>query len=275
MKEKLKRLPLVLKLLFMAIIGLILYRDRDSLYRFCRYPFPFIMCPTCDYPCFFHTYRLQGIIALSASVTGLVSGRVFCGLVCPVGSIQDWLHSLKRRFFAIKMLPFKGLTATPGKSQGDFEKSLRFFKYPFLLLVLGYSLVRYVQALEIMPEMALVPAMIFTVQVRAIAGAGYINFWLIFLFVVFGIGLLSHRPWCKYLCPFGLVFAFLNKISFLKIKLEKKGCTGCKKCLENCTTGQPLNKLEQGFASVECVRCYDCVLTCPEGTVKLKAGGRG
>lgn len=275
MKEKLKKLPLALKVLVFIVLSVIIYRDRASLYRFCRYPFPFIMCPICDYPCFFQTYRLQGIVALSASVTGLVSGRLFCGTSCPVGAVQDWLHSLKRRFFSVKIPASKGLRASLGKPEGAFESSLRLLKYPLLLLTIIYSLIRYAQALEFMPEIALVPALILTLQVRGIAGFAYANFWIFFLVVVFGIGLLLHRPWCKYLCPYGLLFAFLNKISFLKIKLEKKGCTGCKKCLENCTTGKPLNKLEKGFASVECVRCYDCVLDCPEGAVNLKVAGRG
>ncbi|MCL0070924.1 hypothetical protein M1N44_04055 [Dehalococcoidia bacterium] len=83
-----------------------------------------------------------------------------------------------------------------------------------------------------------------------------------------------HR-FCRYpfpfiMCPYGLLFAFFNKTSFLKIKLGKKGCTGRTKCLENCTTGKPLSKLEKGFDSMECVRCYDCVLSCPEGAVKIK-----
>jgi NAD-dependent dihydropyrimidine dehydrogenase PreA subunit len=52
--------------------------------------------------------------------------------------------------------------------------------------------------------------------------------------------------------------------------LARKGCTGCRECLKDCTTGKPLSKLEKGFDSVECVRCYSCILACPEGTVKLK-----
>lgn len=274
MKEKLKYLSLALKLLFFTIFGVIIYRNRDSLYRFCRYPFPFIMCRICDYPCFFHIYRLQGIIALSAGATGLVTGRLFCGIICPIGILQDWLHSLKQRIFSLKIFASKGLTASLGSPQGAFDSSLRLLKYPFFLLVLLYSLVRHARAFDFMPEMVLIPAMHLTVQVRAAAGPGYINFWLFFLIIVFGIGLLLHRPWCKYLCPIGLLFAFFNKISLLQIKLGKGGRVEGEECLKVCTTGKPLDKLEKGFASVECVRCYNCVLSCPEGTIKLKIGGR-
>ncbi len=284
MKEKLKYLPLSIKLLFLAVIGIILYIERELLYRFCRYPFPFIMCPVCDYPCFFQTYRLQEKIGFGAIATGLVGGRVFCGVVCPVGAVQDWLHTLKRLIFSpfhfLKRLVFssnitvpKSLIANLRRLQGTFESSLRLLKYPLLLVVFVYSLIRFAMAFEFMPEWGLIPSMLLTVQVRELAGPGYINVWLIFLVVVF-LGLVLYRPWCKYLCPVGLVFALFNKISFLRIKLERSGCTGCLKCLKDCTVGVPLSKLERGFDSVECVRCYNCVLDCPEGVVKLKPRSR-
>ncbi|MCL0083976.1 4Fe-4S binding protein [Dehalococcoidia bacterium] len=280
-KEKLKYVPLASKLLFLAIAGAIVYREREDLHRFCRYPFPFIMCPVCDYPCFFQTYGLQLKIVLGAAVTGLVGGRVFCGGICPVGTLQDWLNSLKRLvlslFRSLKRSVFssnvsrsKGASVNWRRLQGTLERGLRLFKYPLLLLVFLYSLIRFAMAFDFMPEWGLIPAMRFTVEIRGLAGRGYMNFWLVFLVVAFGAGIILHRPWCKYLCPYGLLFAFFNKISFLKIKLGKKGCTGRTKCLENCTTGKPLSKLEKGFDSMECVRCYDCVLSCPEGAVKIK-----
>ncbi|MBA2124422.1 hypothetical protein B9J78_05780 [bacterium Unc6] len=288
-RSKLKYLLMALQIFFFLVVGLILYRKRELLHRFCRYPFPFIMCPVCDYPCFFQGYRLQEIIKYGAVVTGLIGGRIFCGVACPFGAVQDWFHSLKRRVLSLKVFrsnrPDSRRHLRILKSGLRLlDSGLRFLKYPFFLVVFTYSLIRFALAFDFMPEWGLVPAMTFTMQVRELAGDGHINFWyfslsyvnfvIFFLIIVFGAGLVLHRPWCKYLCPVGLLFAFLNKISFLKISLERKGCTGCRKCLETCTTGKKFSELEQGFVSVECVRCYDCVLTCPEGVVNLKAGGR-
>jgi len=288
MKEKLKYLPFALKLLFLAISGAIIYRDRENLYRFCRYPFPFIMCPVCDYPCFFQTYRLQLKIVLGAAATGLVGGRVFCGAVCPVGTIQDWLNSLKRLVFSpfrsLKRLVFlsnvsdskdvtgnwKKLQGVLGKGLWFLDRGLRLLKYPLLLVVFVYSLIRFALFFDFMPEWGLLWSLLFTMEIRGIAGRGFTNFWWFFLVIAFGAGIILHRPWCKYLCPYGLVFAFFNKISFLRIKLEEKGYAGLTKCLKNCTTGKPPDKLEKGFSSVECVRCYDCVLSCPKQAVKIK-----
>jgi len=292
-------------MLFMIFAIVVVYREREGLYRFCRYPFPFIMCPTCDYPCFFKGYQL--IILNGTIITGLIGGRVYCGSVCPVGSIQNWLASLKRSLFSLaskssqirfkssvsglsgKVVLLQNLTNRATKSSEVSPKSswkavidkawkrldgwLRFLKYPFILIVILYSLNRFAMGWGFMPEWGILPGAKFALQVRGLAGPGYINFWLLILITVFIIGLFIHRPWCKYLCPIGLLFAVFNRISFLKIKLGGKGskrCTGCRKCLEKCTTGQPLSKLERGFASVECVRCYDCVLACPEGAAKIK-----
>jgi polyferredoxin len=215
-------------------------------------------------------------------MSGLVVGRVFCGFVCPVGTIQDWLQSFKRRAFSAfrylirrgfpsKGSAPKGSAAKVGKSQeGILGRGLRFLKYPFLLLVVLYALARYALEFDFMPDWGLVPALTFTLELSRLAGPGHIYFVLLFpLAIAFGVGLFWHRPWCKYLCPFGLLFAVFNKISFLRIKVARKGCTGCRECLKDCTTGQPLSKLEKGFDSIECVRGYSCVLTCPEGEVKI------
>lgn len=296
MKEKLKYAPLALKLLFLAIISAIIYRDRDNLYRFCRYPFPFIMCPICDYPCFFQTYRLQLKTGIGVAVTGLVGGRLFCGVVCPVGTIQDWLsslrrlalsllHSLKRLFFPPNASAPKHTTVNRrrlhkalgrvwwlvSKGWWVLDRGLRLLKYPLLLVVFAYSLVRFLMFFDLMPDWGFIPALQFTMEVRRRAGRGFEDLWFAFLVTSFGAGIILHRPWCKYLCPFGLLFAFLNKISFLRIKLEEQDDERWPKCLKNCTTGKPIDKLEKGFASVECVRCYDCVLSCPKGAVKVKS----
>jgi polyferredoxin len=278
MKEKLKHLPLVLPLVSFGYAIVVILDNKENLYRFCNFPFPFIMCPVCEYPCFFNRYQLP--IFSGSIIAGLIAGRLFCGGVCPAGSIQDWLASLKRRLFSLanrgtkKFAPKSSWKAALDKAWKASDKHLRFLKYPLLLLVILYSLNRFAMYWGFMPAWGIIPGARLVLEVRELAGHGFINFWLLILITVFIIGLLIHRPWCKYLCPIGLLFAVSNRISLLKIKLEKKRCTGCKKCLENCTLGQPLSKLERGFASVECVRCYDCVLNCPEGDVKLKAGIR-
>jgi polyferredoxin len=217
---------------------------------------------------------------MGAATSGLVGGRVFCGAVCPVGTVQDWLQSFKRRAFSsfhyLMRLVFrskgsasKGSAAKVGKSEGILGRGLRLLKYPLFLLVSLYALIRFALAYDFMPDWGLIPALNFTMEVRRIAGPEYIYFWLFFLGIVLGVGLIWHRPWCKNLCPAGLLFAVFNKISFLRIKLARKGCTGYREYLKDCTTGKPLSKLEKGFSSIECVRCYRCVLACPEGEVKI------
>jgi len=280
MKESLKHLPLVLKLFFLILASFVIYGYREQLYRFCRYPFPFIMCPICEYPCFFKNYQLP--LFSGITITGLIGGRLFCGVVCPVGSIQDGLASLKQRLFSLtnhrtkssKVPPKSSSKAALDKDWKTVDRWLRFLKYPFTLVVILFSLNHFAEYMGFMPEWGILPGLELTLAVREIAGPGYINFWLLIIIMVFIIGLFIHRPWCKYLCPIGLFFATLNKISLLKLKLEKKACTGCMLCLKNCTTGKPLSKLEQGFVSMECVRCYDCVLSCPEEVTKLKPRGR-
>lgn len=258
MRKKLNHIFIGVKIFFLAVFGFMLYRYQETLPRFCRYPFPFILCPACDYPCFFKIY--QSKIGLGIFLTGLISGRIFCGSACPVGSTQDGLYFLKSRL--LPNINFNWETV---------DHVLRILKYPLLLLVLLYSLIRFALAFEFMPSWGIVPAMHITLNVRQIAGREYINFWLIFLISAFVAGIVIHRAWCKYLCPAGLIFAMFNKLSLIKIRFEQKLHSRCSDFSKSCTTGKPRSMLQDGLSSLECIRCYKCVAACPKDALYIKS----
>gem|GEM_PF-5804153 len=81
-----------------------------------------------------------------------------------------------------------------------------------------------------------------------------------------------RRFWCRYLCPLGAIFGVFNKVSILKIRLDKSRCTGCKQCLSNCPAN--LKEPESIGTSSDCLLCGECINSCPTNALAISASLR-
>jgi polyferredoxin len=76
------------------------------------------------------------------------------------------------------------------------------------------------------------------------------------------------RPFCRAVCPIGAVYSIFNKVSLLRMKLDKPACTGCNVCRKVC----PMDiEPHHGPNQLECIRCSECTLKCPKGGLKFTA----
>lgn len=147
------------------------------------------------------------VFGLAPLVFALLFGRVFCSAVCPHGALQDLM--------LIK----------PVRVPGWLEHGLRLIPYTYLGL-----------------------AMIF-----AATGVGYIicqydPFVMIFrlsgsvLMVACGIGLLVlgmfvGRPYCRFLCPYGVLLGLASNVSKWRVRITPDSCTQCRLCEQSCPFG--------------------------------------
>ncbi|MFC1752971.1 4Fe-4S binding protein [Thermoproteota archaeon] len=77
------------------------------------------------------------------------------------------------------------------------------------------------------------------------------------LLIVSEVAFFMKRPFCKILCPLGLIYGKLNKFSPLKVKLNK--CSGCEKCVESCIADiKPLSESNGEL----CAKCFNCQVVC-------------
>lgn len=155
------------------------------------------------------SFVMLGIVIL----LGILFGPVFCGWICPLGTVQELIGSLGRKIFKNKynrLIPYR------------FDKYLRFLRYLVLIWVV------YITAytgkltfLNIDPYHAL-----FNFWTSEVAIGG--------LIVLIITSLFFERPWCKYACPFGALLGLTNFISIFKIRRNATTCISCKKCDNSC-----------------------------------------
>jgi polyferredoxin/ferredoxin-like protein FixX len=209
---------------------------------------------------------LVSIIALVASRTAavamwggaifvvltLVFGRFFCGWVCPLGTILDVF----------------------GFFWGDREekRSTAFFKWKrvkyYLLIFLAVSAVFGGQLLFFFdPLVLLFRAIAVGVMPFKEGAVSFLPFFL--LLVIIGLTGVTHRFWCRYLCPLGAFYGVFARFSLFRRRRE--GCDGCKgldvqECRRVC--GMQAAVMKQG-APEECIRCMACEAQCPPGALSF------
>lgn len=121
------------------------------------------------------TMRLAIVVAVF--LFAVFFTRFFCGYICPVGTAQDFLMSLRNGF------GISQVNVRPGRV---LDNVLRLFKY-LILVVLTYVLINGI-------------------------GVPYARWMLIAVAVIIVVGgLLVDRFWCKYICPIG---ASVNTVRF-------------------------------------------------------------
>lgn len=193
---------------------------------------------------------------------GSIMGRFVCGWLCPFGFIQDVLHKIP---FPKKLKTFKG------------DKLLKKLKYVILAVFVVLLPMVAVDATGlgdpwfckyICPSGTLeggVPLVVLGEGFRSIIGWLY-TWKLLILAVTLFLSIIIYRPFCKYICPLGGIYALFNKVSVFKMKFDEDKCISCKKCVKECKMNVDPTKSANHS---ECIRCGVCVNTCPTNALKF------
>ena len=253
-------------------------------------------------------FRLDPLVALGAMLASrawnprlalalitlgltLVFGRVWCGWLCPLGTLLEWV-----RFRPSRKLPAFGMVISP---------HWRMVKNFLLLLILAAALFGNLSLLILDPltlltwtmTTAILPA--FNHAVTAVERSLYSipflrpvvdwtervlrgpilpvaqpvfaqNATLVALFLgLFALNALADRFWCRYLCPLGALLGLLSKASLLR-PVVRPACNRCGHCVTACRVDaiDPIQNYE--IIPSECTVCLDCLAACPESGIGFR-----
>ncbi len=137
----------------------------------------------------------------------LFFGRTFCAAVCPLGAIQDMV------------------LARPVSVPGWAESGLRLIAYVYLAL-----------------------AVLFAATGSAFVICRYDPFVSIFrlsgslnILILGGclllIGVFIGRPYCRFLCPYGVILRQLSRLSKWRVTITPDECIRCRLCEDSCPFG--------------------------------------
>lgn len=206
----------------------------------------------------------SNLILLAATLlSAIVVGRAFCGWICPLGSVQEWLARLSQQLTG-------GRRAwLPLKIPAAIDRPLRYLKYLVLGVVLWNSTSAVVPPLE--------PFCPYKTLFHFEFGSAIS--WSVISIIIIG-SLLVERFWCKYFCPLGAILSLFNRFSFIKIAGDESSCISCGLCSKPC--GMEIEELTKSSNAAncadhrECIRCLDCLDACPRpGALELRLFSSG
>ncbi len=162
--------------------------------------------------------------------TTLVWGRVFCGVLCPFGALQDMID---------RVVPRSWKVTVPRRIHLPALK----VKYAVLALVLVPALLgSHVSLYQYFEPFGTVFFLSPSLLLWSIAGAFLVG------------AVFIPRFYCRYACPLGAGLAVASLISLRRIRRVEQ-CDVCKVCEQDCPTGA-IDGPNIDFK--ECVRCNRC-----------------
>lgn len=251
-------------------------------------------------------FRLDPLVAFSAAVAGrallttfglalvmlalgFVFGRAWCGWLCPLGALLDWI-------------------APRAPRKIELRPQWRRVKYALLVVILvaalfgnltllifdPLTLLNRAFAAAFMPalnvsitasETVLYPLAPLQPAIDALennlrgtilpAQQTYYELGALFAIVLAGVVALNWiapRFWCRYVCPLGAVYALLARVAWVKPHAVSD-CNHCAVCMRVCPTSAIAVKKEGLHVdAAECVMCMDCVAACPQSIVQFQRG---
>ena len=254
------------------------------------------------------------LFMIPALLTACLFGRVFCGWICPLGTLIDISDHL--------ITPRRRLQNRPEAAHPQQNVKQRILhprtKYLILIafLVAGALGVQSIWLMDPIPALTrtvitgIVPAVEWIIHtvfnwmyvipkvnqlsepVYSFLKDHFLSFQqpyfhghpiaIALAIAVLLLSLLGRRVWCRNLCPLGAFLSFIAKASPLRINRNPE-CIHCRKCALGCKMGAIAEepKSEQIDAqylpavdSSECILCGSCWTICPTNALKAEFKNR-
>lgn len=190
-------------------------------------------------------FILGGVLA-----TTLLVRRAFCGYMCPLGAISEWIRAVGRR------LRIPALRVAP-----RVDVALSFLKYLVLAAILALTY----RAGELIfrgfdPCYALIGR-----------HGEDITYWA---YIVSGaiivVSLFVTVPFCRWFCPLAAVLNLFSRFGWTRVRRDHEHCNDCGICSKRCPMAIPIDQLPEVTAS-RCISCLACVEACPSTSSRRKS----
>jgi ferredoxin-type protein NapH len=182
----------------------------------------------------------------------IVGGRVYCSWVCPINIVTDAAFWLRTRLRI--------------NASWQPRKSTRLW---MLATVLVVSALTSTIAWELVNPITMV-------QRGLVFGMGFA--WVILLAVFLFDLAVSRRGWCSYICPVGVFYGTIGRLSLLRVGAVKRdACTDCGDCYRVCPEPHVIvpalkpadPKGTPVITSGDCTNCGRCIDVCADDVFRF------
>jgi ferredoxin len=196
-----------------------------------------------------HDYKWQTLVYL----LGLLPltyffGRVFCGWICHMGALQEFLFLGNRLRFLQSERAQRVMRAV---------RAVALFALMVQLAVTQTNLYKKIDPFAVL------------FNFNSLYAAGWV---LVGVLLVASV--LIHRPFCKTLCPIGLILGWIAKLPGASVLGPNHQCVGCSVCNAACRINAITRDGKRSILeNQECIRCGECLDGCRKSSLTFHRRG--
>ncbi|RKZ35243.1 hypothetical protein DRQ33_00135 [bacterium] len=183
------------------------------------------------------------IIGIAGIAVTLVYPRVFCGWICPLGTLFEFLGNCGQKI---------GIHSH--RIPHWLNEKMRIFSFGIIIILLVLT---YFKGLLICqfacPAFWLCAMWKLSIPIVAI---GFLILWLL-------LSVRVKRGFCRYVCPYGGLTSLFVPLSHFAVKMNLELCNNCGLCNKACPMGIDLTG-NITVRSEHCIACNDCIKYCPK-----------
>jgi len=171
-------------------------------------------------------------------------GKVWCGWVCHLGALQEFI------FKPVKFEIFKGTKA---------QKTMIIIRYIFIATLITQLLITNTNIFCKYDPFKVV-FNLFSVKT--------LSWWLLGLLLISSVFI--NRPFCRTICPIGIILGWVGKIPGASIIGLKGKCVSCKQCSDSCDIHAITRNDKKKISTLdtkECITCGNCISACKQSGI--------
>lgn len=211
------------------------------------------------------------LLFVAAIATTLLFGRFFCGWACHMGALQDLAAWALRRV---------GLRPRPFRSRllGYLPMALAFymFVWPTARRELLLLVERWLPGMADSTYTPLRPGLGYALTTEQF-WQGLPGLWVAIPFLlvcgVATVWFLGTRGLCRFGCPYGGIFAPIDRLSIGRIVMDSSRCDQCGLCTAACGNDVRVHEETAQYGrivSARCAKTMDCVAICPGDALSFR-----
>lgn len=229
-------------------------------------------------------FTISGLGFIFIILLSLFFGRVYCSTLCPLGTLQDIIIVISRKFKSRKKKKFVySRNSNRILRYGILGITILFWLFGSLFFVnlldpysnFGKIAVTFFQPLFFWINNTINIALegfdIYALSTMEIKSVPFyvVTVSTIILLVVAGLSIWRGRLFCNTICPVGAALGLISEVSLYKIGFTKDFCNNCMKCEQVCKA-QCLDSRNNFVDQSRCVSCFNCFTSCPNNGLYYK-----
>jgi ferredoxin len=209
---------------------------------------------------------LTSLLFLVPLIVALFLGRVFCSSACPLGAVQQ-LGKKKKKYlrlpsklnFALKVIPIGVLVATIYFSiTGELYFICELDPYKAIFFTGQSWFEQFWGFITNQPK-----------EIKFLFAGNLVLG--IYLSAILILGIWVPRPFCRFICPYGVILGFLSIFSFKTRKINKD-CIQCGLCVKSCPTQAIKVDRKTQYSHIsnyDCIQCNACTDVCRKESIEI------